>query len=159
MPAKTPFTEKQHALLLGAVRRASEDKKRFKNQEHLALALHITQPSLSNLMNGKWKPGLTVARAIAQLEGMTLEDMVGPFGELEEPPQAKRRQRQGGPHYPNLEVCLDFHASTREWAAWTVAAARAGFFGPEDYPPPKWPEKLETLDRALDKMRRAWAGT
>ncbi len=152
MPVKTPFTDKQHEILLRAVKHASQDKKRFKNQEQLALAIGMTQPSLSAYLLGKWRPGVTIARGIAHLEGVTLEELVGEFGVKDEGKTGAKVKKSG---YPNLETCIDFYASTHTWAAWTLAAARAGYFGPEDFPPPRWMEKLDGLEKLLDRSRKA----
>lgn len=152
MPAKTPFTDKQHATLHRAVKSASEDKKRFRNQEQLALAIGMTQPSLSAYLLGKWRPGVQIARGIAHLEGVTLEELVGPFG-VKETEKAGAKVKKSG--YANLETCIDFYASTHTWSPWTLAAARAGYFGPEDFPPPKWLERLDGLEKLLDRSRKA----
>ena len=154
MPAKTPFTPKQHDLLLRVVQEAVKDKKRFKNQEQLALAIGITQPSLSAYMKGKWKPGVKIARAIAHLDGQTLEDLVGPFATAADEPTPKKGRAASASRYPNLETCIEFHASTREWSPWVLAAARAGYFGPEDFVAPKWPEKLDSLEKIMQSARK-----
>lgn len=151
MPAKTPFTDKQHAVLHRAVQSASKDKKRFKNQEQLALAIGMTQQSLSAYLLKKWKVGVEKATAIAHLEGVTLEQLVGPY-KKEKPVKASKRNLSG--NYPNLDTCIDFYATTHAWSPWTVAAAHAGFYGVEDFPPPKWVEKLSALEKLLDESRK-----
>ena len=155
MPAKSSFSQKQHEILLSVVRRAAENKKKWKNQEQLALAIGITQPSLSGYLGGKWKPGVKIARGIAHLEGTTLEDLVGPFGEKDEEEKPSRARRVEASGHPNLELCVQFHASTHVWSPWTIAATRAGYFGPEDYPAPKWPERLNALEAAMEKARKS----
>ncbi len=151
MAAKRSFTEEQYEALIAAVRRALSDKKRYRNQEELALALKITQPSLSALIHRKWRPGVTVARAIANLEGMTLEAMIGPFADDE--PAPKSSSDAGGP-FENLTVCIRFFSTTRHWSPWTIAAARAGFFGNADFAAPEWASKLDVLEKALEKARK-----
>lgn len=128
-------------------------RKRFKNQEQLALALHITQPSLSALMRGKFKPSVTLAKAIANLDSQTLEDLVGPYGESSAP-SAKGSSPFAASSFPNLEICIRFHSGQKHWAAWTVAAARAGFFGDEDFPGPSWVPHLDGLEKALERARK-----
>jgi DNA-binding XRE family transcriptional regulator len=152
MAAKRAFTDEQYDSLIAAVRRALADKKRFRNQEALALALKLTQPSLSAMLHGKWKPGITTARAIANLEGMTLEDMIGPFAEDDGAPVAPRSGDLPG--FTNLKKCIEFYAGSKHWSPWTIAAAQAGFYGTTDFTPPQWEGKLDQLERALEKVRR-----
>lgn len=151
MPAKNPFTDKQHDILLKAVTRASLDKRRFKNQEQLALAIGMTQPSLSAYLQGKWRAGVEKAKGIAHLEGVTLEELVGPYKKEKAVKPSKKTLRGD---YPNLDTCIDFYATTHAWSAWTIAAAHAGFYGPEDFTPPKWAEKLDALEKMLEKARK-----
>lgn len=151
MAAKRSFTDEQYETLIAAVRRALADKKRFRNQEACALALKLTQPSLSAMLHGKWKPGVTTARAIANLEGMTLEELIGPFAE--DPPDAPT-PTSGNGGFTNLTKCVEFYAGSKQWSAWTIAAAQAGYFGTTDFTPPQWEAKLDLLERALDKARK-----
>ena len=151
MPAKTPFSDKQHEVLLRAVTRASQDKKRFKNQEQLALAVGMTQPSLSAYLLGKWRVGIEKAKGIAHLEGVTLEELIGPY-KKEKAALASKKKLRGD--YPNLDTCIDFYATTHSWSPWTVAAAHAGFYGPEDFPPPKWAQKLDELEKVMETSRK-----
>lgn len=153
MAAKRVFNDEQLKALMAAVRRALADKKRFRNQEELALALNITQPSLSAMLHNKWRPGVTVARAIANLEGMTLEDLIGPWAEEERPASAPPPTiLHAGP--AGLQKCIDFYGGTKHWSQWTIAAARAGFFGSSDFAPPQWETKLDYLERAMEKARK-----
>jgi transcriptional regulator with XRE-family HTH domain len=145
MAAKNPFSKAQQELLLRTVKK---HRTRFKNQEELALALGISQPSLSNMLRGKWAPGVTVARAIAHLDGTTLESLIGEFGE---PTQGTRTAAAAGAGYPNLATCVDFYRATREWPRWVIAAAEAGYFGPTDVAPPEWAARLDEL---AAKLRR-----
>jgi transcriptional regulator with XRE-family HTH domain len=151
MAAKRAFTDEQYDALIAAVRRALADKKRFRNQEALALALKLTQPSLSAMLHGKWRPGVTTARAIANLEGMTLEDMIGAFADDEGPAPRTAGEFNG---FTNLKKCIEFYAGSKHWSPWTIAAAQAGFYGPTDFTPPQWEGKLDQLERALEKVRR-----
>ena len=57
--------------------------------------------------------------------------------------------------FANLDLCIRFFASSKHWSAWTVAAAQAGFFGGVDFAPPEWADKLDALERALDRARKA----
>lgn len=149
MPAKPPFSEPQFRVLLETAKRI---RKRFKNQDQMALALGIAQPSLSALLKGKWKPGVTTAKAIAQLDQRTLEDLIGPYGESAEPKSARRTSSSSA--FPNLETCVEFHSGSKHWSAWTIAAARAGFWGSRDVAPPEWSAKLDTLEKALEKIQK-----
>lgn len=152
MAAKRSFTEEQYDTLIAAVRRARADKKRFRNQEALALALKLTQPSLSAMLHNKWRPGVTTARAIANLEGMTLEELIGPFAE--EPPDREHGVGVNGGGFTNLTKCVEFYAGSKNWSAWTIAAAQAGYFGTTDFTPPQWEAKLDQLEKALERARR-----
>lgn len=148
MPPKPTFTEPQIRILREATRKI---QKRFRTQEELALALGITQPSLSALLRGKWKPGLTTARAIAHLESTTLEELIGPYAGIQGESVSSTAPTQP---YPNLEACLRFYSGTKAWAPWTVAAARAGICGETDLPPPSWPERLDMIEKALERIRK-----
>lgn len=151
MPAKHTFSKAQYDVLAATLKKI---RKRFKNQEQLALALHITQPSLSALMKGKWKPSVTVAKAIAHLDSMTLEDLVGPYGGEAESTVEKAEHPFLPTPFPNLEVCVRFHGEMKKWSPWTLAAARAGYFGVDDLPPPAWTDRLDSLEKALERARK-----
>lgn len=144
MPAKSPFTKAQYEVLQTAAKKA---RKAFKNQEEMALALGISQPSLSALLAGKWKPGVSTAKAIAQVSGMTLRDLIGDYDE----PTAEQRMQQAAADnpFPNLDRCLAFYAATKTWSPWTIAAAKAGYFGPEDVAPPDWEHRLDALEQRM----------
>ncbi len=148
MPAKPPFSVAQYAVLHEAAKKA---RRKFKNQEDMGLALGITQASVSALLKGKYNPGVKVARHIANAVGMKLEELVGEFGdEGESWSHAGRRGRPVG--RPNLEICLTFHAAHKQWSPWTVAAARAGIFGPTDFGPPEWAPKLDALEHYAQRF-------
>jgi len=142
MPAKQTFTDEQVEILMGVLRRAV---KRFKNQTDLAKALHITQPALSALLKRKWDPGLTTAQYIAELDQSTLEDLLPGF---KAPPSAAALE------FPNLEKVIGYHEDEARWTAWTIAAARAGFWE-ADASKAEWVTRLDSLDRALARARKA----
>jgi transcriptional regulator with XRE-family HTH domain len=147
MPAKPVFSKAQFDVLYDAARKA---RRKYKNQTDFALALGITQPSASALLDRKWKPGVKTARHIAEAVGQTLEELVGDFEEI----VTSAPRRIPDTRYPNLEVCVQFHEGRKAWAAWTLAAARAGVFGPTDYVAPEWAAKLDALDETLRKFQK-----
>lgn len=121
-------------------------QKEKKTQEDLALAIGISQQSVSNLIKGSYRPGLQPARQIALLDGKKLEDLVGEFATV----------AAAGPdgNYANLDVCIQFHGASKHWSPWTIAAARHGYFGLADFAPPEWAAKLDMLETALQKARK-----
>lgn len=160
MPKRVAFSDEQLRVLFATVAKASADKKRFRTQADLAMALKLTQPSLSSLLHRKWKPGLETAEYIAQLESVSLKDLIGPYeGEEKVKPGPSLRPRaissSGGMVFPNLDVCISFHAGSKHWSAWTIAAAQFGYFGNKDFQPPQWVEKLDALEKLLDRARKA----
>lgn len=154
MPAKPVFNEEQfdiiHAAALRVWKRLKADGK---TQKDFALALGLTQQSISNLIKGTYRPGLKVATEIATLDGKELEDLVGDVAPPTTAPAAADAPSPGNGTYKNLDVCLQFYAATKHWSPWTVAAARAGFFGNADFAPPEWPAKLDALEKALERAR------
>ena len=165
MPAKPVFSEEQVDILRATARKVFKTKFEWMKpnkkagtlggQEAMALALGITQQTVSALIkpHGKYRPGLTVARGIANLDNQTLEQLVGEYADAEhEPPQSRPKGQPG--NYRGLETCVEFHASTRHWSPWTLAAARAGFFGMVDFPAPEWTPKLDALEKVLEKARK-----
>ncbi len=159
MPAKPVFSKEQHALIRTAGVRVWESK--FKGQpsaqKKMALALGVSQQTVSNLIKGKYRPALRVADEIATLDGNnSLEELIGPFGKGDDvfsaaPPAKEFR----GGMFANLNVCIQFFAATKHWSPWTIAAAQAGFFGNADFSPPEWVPKLDLLEKALERARRA----
>ena len=159
MPAKPTFTPDQQQIIHAAAKRVW--KKSFAwmkktpehpaGQEAMALALGVTQQTVSSLLKGTYHPGLKVARAIANLDGQTLEMLIGDFAELEAP-QPSLPVTQGS--FANLDVCLQFHAASKQWSPWTIAAARAGFWGNSDFAPPEWSGKLDMLEKVLDRAKK-----
>ncbi len=154
MPAKPPFTDAQYRILLDTAKRV---RRNFKSQEDMALAIGIAQPSLSALLKGKWKPGVKNAKHIAQLDQRTLEDLIGPYADVEPPARRQKGASKMGEQamFPNLEVCIQFHSGKKSWSAWTLAAARAGYWGSQDIPAPDWEAKLDALEKTLDRGRKA----
>ena len=57
--------------------------------------------------------------------------------------------------FRNLDTCIQFYAATKLWSTWTVAAARAGYFGTSDFAPPEWATRLDKLESVLDRSRKA----
>lgn len=161
MPAKPVFTPDQHEEIVAAAVRVwqTKFKAQKKTQEEMALALGITQQSVSNLVRGTYHPGIRVARAIANLDGKTLEQLIGDYAVPEAAPlpvaePAGAAYGASTTMFPNLTTCLQFHASSKHWSPWTIAAARAGFFGNADFAPPEWAGKLDHLEKALEKARK-----
>lgn len=164
MAAKPVFTKEQQRLIQEAALRVWEVK--FKGQpqaqKKMALALGVTQQSISNLLRGKYKPGIRVAEEIATLDARnSLEELVGVYGKGDgesstgEPSGDSRRSGESaGAAFSNLAVCIQFFSTTKHWSAWTIAAARAGFFGNADFAPPEWVPKLDHLEKALERARK-----
>jgi plasmid maintenance system antidote protein VapI len=68
------FTPEQNETLRKA---AHELVGRFGSQVRLAKELGIYQPSLSNFLSGKFGVGHSMARNIARLKGMSVEELLG----------------------------------------------------------------------------------
>lgn len=159
MAAKPVFTKEQHRLIQQAAVRVWEGKFKGKDkqpQKKMALALGITQQSVSNLLRGRYRPGIRVAEEIALLDDHNaLEELVGPYGrEAGEGAPAPSMAVQDDQNFKNLGVCVQFFAATKHWSPWTIAAARAGFFGNADFAPPEWVPKLDQLEKALERARK-----
>lgn len=159
MAGKPVFTDEQKEILHEAGKRVwARMKKEGKTQEDMALAMGVSQQSISNLIKGTYSPGVKPARQLANLDGKTLEQLVGEFGVEDAPtsdPAAGERPANGSATFANLDVCIQFHAATKHWSPWTIAAARAGYFGLADFAPPEWVNKLDTLEKALERARKA----
>lgn len=156
MAGKPVFTEEQRDILRATARRIwNRFKKEGKTQEELALALGISQQSVSAMIKGDYSPGVKPARALANLDGATLEMLIGDFGVPEGSPGSAPSHATGGSGFKNLDVCIDFHAASKHWSPWTVAAAKAGFFGNADFAPPEWAGKLDSLEKAMERARKA----
>jgi DNA-binding XRE family transcriptional regulator len=144
MPKKATFSDEQYEHLFEAAKRI---RKKFKNQEQMALSLGLTQQSVANLLLGKYKPSIEYARQIANADGRTLDDLVG-----DPVPGTSYHDTLNRSEFKNLDLCVNYHGS--KWSPWTVAAARAGFFGASDVPAPEWEKKLDALERTLEKARK-----
>jgi DNA-binding XRE family transcriptional regulator len=164
MPAKPLFSNVQHKLLQEAAIRVweSQFKGQKGGQKKMALSLGVSQQAVSNLLRGTYRPGLRVANEIATLDGRnTLEELIGAYGKGDEEPEPatghKRPARSSADEgaFANLTTCIRFFAGTRHWSAWTVAAARAGYFGGEDFEPPAWADKLDYLEKLMNQGRKA----
>lgn len=153
MPKKAPFSLAQYEKLQAVTKRRN---KTFKTQKEHALALGITQQSLSNLIGGTYRPGISVAEHIAELEGVDLETLVGDFERpTPEPPAVGRKgSKVGELLYPNLNACVTYHSSNGKlWAAWVVAAAQSGYFGILDVSSAEWFERLNKLEADMQGVR------
>lgn len=156
MPAKPSFNEEQYEAIHSAAMRVwrRQFKDQPKSQIKMALALGISQQSVSKLLKGEYRPGIKVASEIAVLDGKEgLEELIGDFAMPATSPNAAYHAA-GGSSFANLDTCIAFHAPTKHWSAWTIAAARAGFFGNADFAPAEWAPKLDHLERILEKARR-----
>lgn len=157
MAQKSAFTPEQHEIIHAAAQRVWKAKFKWMKataehpggQEAMALALGISQPTVSNLLKGKYRPGVKVARAIANLDGQRLEELVGDFAEPDGAPMLP-----AGSAFANLDVCIQFHRAKKQWSPWTIAAARSGFFGQSDFEAPEWAGKLDQLEKALERARK-----
>lgn len=155
MAAKPIFTEEQFDTLQRTAKKLFRDKFQAngKSQKEMAFALGISQQSVSNLMRGTYRPGLQVATEIATLAGVELEDLVGTYAASS--PAAHHAASHGsGSPYANLDICIQFFASSKQWSPWTIAAARAGYFGNSDFAAPEWASKLDMLERTLERAKK-----
>lgn len=154
MAGKPVFTEEQHEVLhataLRVWRKFKADKK---TQEDMALALGISQQSVSDLLKGSYRPGYRPAKMLANLDGKKLDQLLEGFSDPEVKPGIL--SAPGSMTFANLDICIQFYAATKHWSPWTIAAARAGFFGGADFAPPEWVGKLDLLEKALERARRA----
>lgn len=164
MPAKPVFNDDQMEIIQATARRVWKAKfqSEGKTQEDMALAIGLSQQSVSNLLKGSYRPGVGPARQIALLAGKTLEELVGDFA-TELPPRSAASPREdkapatsiGLGTFKNLDICIQFHSATKHWSPWTIAAARAGYFGNADFAPPEWVGKLDTLEKALERAKKS----
>ena len=162
--AKPAFNEEQQEILHMTAKRVWKLKFQADNktQEEFALSLGLSQQSVSSLLKGTYRPGVVPARAIANLDGKTLEQLVGDFAQqpVKNEPDPIRSRPQLAPvaaliSFRNLDTCIQFYAATKLWSTWTVAAARAGYFGTSDFAPPEWATRLDKLESVLDRSRKA----
>lgn len=101
----------------------------------LANSLKVSQPAVTQILQGGGI-SLETAMAVASLARVDPRELLG---------GAYVGVAIGG-RFPNLEVCLAYHAD--KWPAPVVAAARAGAF-PNDAMPDEWAARLEALDEAI----------
>ncbi len=154
MAGKPVFTEEQHEILHAcAVRVWRRFKAEKKTQEDMGLALGLSQQSVSDLIKGTYRPGYRPARMLANLDGKKLEQLLEDFTATDVP-VSEGRGEVGQPTFVNLDVCIQFYAASKHWSPWTIAAARAGFFGGADFAPPQWSAKLDMLEKVREKARR-----
>lgn len=157
MAAKPVFSKEQMHIIHDAAARvwAAKFKGEKSAQKKMALALGISQQSVSNLLKRTYKPGLKVATEIAILDGRNdLEELVGVVAEAETAERALPTLAGDEGPFANLTVCVRFFSSTKHWSPWTIAAARAGFFGNADFAAPEWAGKLDHLEKALERARK-----
>lgn len=151
-PKKKPlFAPYQVKILVDTIKK---HRKEFKNQSDLAKSLKLTQPALSNLLAGKWKPGMTTALAIAELDGQELVDLIGPLQSGADVPPSGLLPLSDEDRFHNIDVCVKFWHGRKTWSAWTIAAAKAGLFGDQDFPAPEWQPRLDRLEKALSDVRK-----
>ena len=121
--------------------------KKLGNQKKLALAMGISQQSVASILSGSYRPAPDKAEQVALLEGFeSLEEMIGPYTKPEATPAPGATKSKT---LPNLETCLSFHVGVKSWSPWVIAAARAGYFGPEDTTAPGWIRRLDELEEAM----------
>lgn len=154
MPAKRVFTDEQQAVLHStALRVWKRFKADGKTQEEMALAIGVSQQSVSDLLKGSYRPGYRPAKMLANLDGKRLEDLLEDFDEPV-PETSSGPPGRNGMGFVNLDTCIQFYAASKQWSAWTIAAARAGYFGNADFAPPEWAGKLDALEQLLNKARK-----
>ncbi len=156
MAAKPIFTEEQKETIHAAARRVY--RKHFEGQSRqpqvkMALALDISQQSVSKLLRAIYVPSVKVATQIAILDNKeTLEELIGEYATT--PSSALPPVHVNSSDHPNLEKCITWHEDENRWKPWTIAAARAGYYGPADFPKADWVAKLDALEKLLTPRRR-----
>lgn len=162
MAARPSFTDEQYEIIWDAAERVFNKKFRGskKAQVNFALALGLSQQSVSRLLNRDYKPSPRYVAEIAILDGKrSVEELVGPYVSVKPkglpPPESAPLLLMARNAMKNLETCISFYEVKKHWSPWTLAAARAGFFGAEDFPAPDWPAKLDVLERLLEKGRKS----
>ena len=158
MAAKKPYSDEQVAIIHEAAERVYNRhfKGQPKAQIKMALSIGVSQQTISKLLAGDYTPSPKIATQIAVLDGKeSLEDLIGAYPPAEEAKAAlSTGLARGAEPFHNLTICIEFHASSKHWSPWTIAAARAGFFGQADFAAPEWASKLDQLERTLEKARR-----
>lgn len=145
-PRKRPreFTSDQERRILEVARNVFDEQFKDKPsaQINFGRALgNLSQPSVSALLKGTYVPGVRRAEYIAHLAGYaSLKEMIGPYLHMPDELQARRQM-------PNLETAIAFYGE-EHWPAWTVAAARAGYFSGDDVSPLEWAQRLDKLAKS-----------
>lgn len=103
----------------------------------LAKALGVTQPAVTQILDGGGISAETAAR-VAQLAHADVREWLGGSDVSD--------------RYPNLEIAVKYHGSTR-WKAATLAAARAGVWT-DDVLPDQWARRLDELEKRLADLGR-----
>lgn len=150
------FNRHQRAIIRKVANEVYEEK--FKPlkapQKNMALALGLSQTSISALLKGAYVPSVQVAEELATLGGFsTLEEMVGKYymrgrAERGEIPPSSESGSQLPRGTSNLRKCLEFYGRSH-WKPWVVAAAEAGYFGDDDPSPTAWQKLLDDLEKKL----------
>lgn len=149
------FDRRQKTLIHKVSNEVFRDKFKGKDkpQTKMALALGISQTSVSALLRGDYTPSVPIAEELAVLAGYeSLREMVGDYfqpgaKEGDEAQAVAAMVATGVKRYPNLRVCVEFHQ--RRWPAYVIAAAEAGFFRGEDVSPKEWEARLDGLQQRL----------
>lgn len=105
----------------------------------LAKALGVTQPAVTQILDGGGISAETAVR-VAQLTGLDATELLGGGSDV-------------GNRFPNLELAVKYHRSTR-WRPATLAAARAGVWT-DDVEPEDWTRRLDDLDRRLADIAKS----
>jgi hypothetical protein len=148
---KPVFDLRQRRIIRDTARKVFEEKFKGKEspQKKMALALDLSQTSISALLAGTYVPSVQVAEDIAILAGFeSIKDLVGPYyhaTEDENPPSSGPSLSSHA--YPNLTKCIDFHGKDH-WPAYVIAAAKAGYYE-DDVPPKEWTARLDALQKLL----------
>lgn len=122
-----------------------------KPQESFAADLGVTQPHISDLVNGHTSLSLKRAEVLAKLAGFAdLVAMIGPVAPAKEPFDGAVPQQS---KFPNLNVCLVYHGAD-SWPPYAIALANHGFFGNEDVPPAEWAKRMDEISAYLTKFPR-----
>ncbi len=150
-----------------AVKKTKTTPYRPGGQEAMGLALGgVTQQTVSALLDPKsaYSPGFRIATAVANLDGKTLDELIGDYAHEDAPESAAEEEkppRRPTPLLPahepfaNLTTCINYNSAIKQWSPWTIAAARAGYFGNTDFSAPEWGSKLDHLEKALERARKS----
>jgi DNA-binding XRE family transcriptional regulator len=146
------FDLRQRRIIRDTARKVFEEKFKGKEspQRKMALALGLSQTTISALLAGTYVPSVQVADDLATLAGYeSIKDLVGPYyqhtAEENAPPSSGTSLSSHA--YPNLTKCIEFYGK-EHWPAFVIAAAKAGYYA-EDVAPKEWPERLDSLEKLL----------